>query len=54
MIALYVNAKNLTYFDRFEAKHFPKENRIFIGNKFIVTNIYRIRTYDSIMCGLIC
>ena len=53
-IALYVNAENLTYFDRFGAEHFPKENRKFIRNNFIVTNIYRIQTYDSMMCGHFC
>ena len=26
----------------------------FIGNKNIITNIYRIQAYDSIMCGYFC
>ena len=52
-IALYVNAKNVTYFDSFGVEHIPKEIRKFIGNKNI-TNIYRIQAYDSIMCGYIC
>ena len=26
----------------------------FIGNKNVVTNIYRIQEYDSIMCGYFC
>ena len=42
-IALYVNAKNVKHFDR-----------KFIGNKNNITNIYRIRAYDSIMCGYFC
>ena len=41
-IALYVNAKNVTYFDSFRVEHSPKEIRNFIGNKNIITNIYRI------------
>ena len=53
-IPLYVNAKNVTYFDSFGAEHIPKEIRKFIGNKNIITNIYRIETYDSIMCGYFC
>ena len=41
-IALYVNAKNVTYFDSFGVEHIPKEIKKFIGNKNIITNIYRI------------
>ena len=26
----------------------------FIGNKKIITNIFRIQAYDSIMCGYFC
>ena len=50
-IALYVNAKNKTYFDSFGVEHIPKVIRKFIGNKNIVTSICRIQAYDSIMCG---
>ena len=53
-IALYANAKNVTYFDSFGVEHIPKEIRKFIGNKNIITNIYRIQAYDSIMCGYFC
>ena len=48
---MYVNDNNVTYFDSFGIEHIPKEIREFIGNKNIVTNIYRIQAYDSIMCG---
>ena len=41
-IALYVNAKNIIYFDSFGVEHIPKEVRKFIGNKNIATNIYRM------------
>ena len=41
-IALYVNAKNVTYFDTFGVAHIPKEIKRFIGNKNITTNIYSI------------
>ena len=37
------------YFDSFGVEHIPKEIRKFIGNKNIITNIYRIQTYDSTM-----
>ena len=32
---------------------FSKEIRKFIGNKNIITNIFRIQTYDSVMCGYV-
>ena len=50
-IALHVNGKNVTYFDSFGVEHIPKEIRRFIRNKYIITNIYRIQAYDSIMRG---
>ena len=50
-IALYVNANNIVHFDSFGIEHIPKEIRKFIGNKSIITNIYRIQAYDSIICG---
>ena len=53
-IVLYVNAKNVTYFDSFGIKNIPKEIGKFIGNKNIITNIYRIQAYDSITCGYFC
>ena len=42
------------YFDRFRAKHIPKEIKQFIGKKNAIRNIYRISAYDSIMCGYSC
>ena len=55
-IALYLNNKTATYFDVtcFGIEHIPKEVKKFIGNKNIMTNIYRIQNYDSIMCGYFC
>ena len=50
-IALYVNNKTVTYFYSFGIEHIPRKVKIFIGNKNIVTNIYRIQNYDSVMCG---
>ena len=51
--ASYVQ-NNVTYFDSFRVEHIPKEIRTFIGNKNIKTNIFRIQTYDSIVCGYFC
>ena len=46
-IDLYVN-NNVTYFDSFRIEHILKE---VIGNKNIISNLYRIQAYNSIMCG---
>ena len=51
---MHINDNNVTYFDSFEVEHIPKEIRKFIGNKNILRNIYRIQTYDSIICGYFC
>ena len=53
-VALYVNNKTATYFDSFGVEHIPKQIMKFIGNKNIITNIHRIQSYDSIMCGYFC
>ena len=53
-IALYVNNKTVTYFDSLGIEHIPKKVKTFIGNKNIISNIYRIQNYDSIMCGYFC
>ena len=53
-IALYVNNKIVTYFDSFVVEHIPREIMKFISRKKIITNIYRIQAYDSIMCGYFC
>ena len=50
-IALYVNAKTVTYFDSFGVEHIPKEIRKSINSKNIIANIFRIQAYDSVMCG---
>ena len=52
--ALYVNGKNVIYFDSFGVENIPKEFKNFIGNKNIKTNIYRIQACDSIMCWYFC
>ena len=55
LVALYVNNKTIIYFDSFRVEHIPREIIKLIGNnKKIITNIYRIQAYDSIMCGYFC
>ena len=59
-VALYVQNNNVTYFDSFGVEHIPKEIKAFTNNnnnnnnKNIVTNIFRIHAYDSIMRGYFC
>ena len=37
-----MNSDNVTYFNNFKVEYIPKEIKMFIGNKNIITNIYRI------------
>ena len=53
-VALYVQHNNISYFDSFGVEHIPKEIKIFINNKNIKTNIFRIKACDSIMCEYFC
>ena len=58
-VALFVKPKYTVYFDSFGIEHIPKEIIKFINNDTtksstitrIKSNIFRIQTYDSIMCG---
>ena len=53
-IALYVNSNNIKYFDSLGVEHILKEIKKIIGNKNIITNIYRIQAFDSIIGGYSC
>ena len=54
LMALYVNANNIIYFDSFRVEHIPKEIKKFTGNKNIITNTYRTQAYNLIMCRYFC
>ena len=45
---------DVTYFDSFGVEHIHNEFRKFISNKNIKTNIFRIKAFESIMCGYFC
>ena len=49
-IGLYALNNNITYFDSFGNEHIPKETKIFIDKSIIVTNSFRIKALDSVMC----
>ena len=42
----------MLYFESFGVEHIPKKLKKFIGN--IITNIFRIQAYDSIMYEYFC
>ena len=45
-VALYVKLNNVVCLGSFGVEHISKESKNFIVNKNIITNIYRIQTYD--------
>ena len=54
MIALYAPNNDVTYFDSFGVENIPKEIKTFINKSIIVTTIFRIQAYDSILCEYLC
>ena len=53
-IALYILNSKTTYFDTFGVECILNEIKKFIRRSAIVTNIFRIQAYDSVMCGYFC
>ena len=53
-VALFVKSKYTVYFDSLGIEHIPSEINKFIGNKNIKSNIFRLKAYDSIVCGYYC
>ena len=49
-----MNVDDVTYFDSFGVEYDPKEIKRIIGSKNMITNIYRIQAYDTIMWGYSC
>ena len=48
-VALYVqnNNNNVIYFDSFGVEHIPKEIKVSLHNKNIITNVFRIRVFQA-------
>ena len=51
---MYANDNNVTYFGSFGVEYITKEIKKFIENENIVSNIYRMRAYDSVIWGYFC
>ena len=51
---MYALNNTITYFDSFGVEHIQKEIKKIVRNKNIKTNIFRIQTYDSVICGYFC
>ena len=43
--------RNVPYSDSFRVEHIPNKINKLIGNKNFITNIYRIKACNWIMCG---
>ena len=48
------NNNSATYFDSFGVEHIPNQIKNIVKNKNIITKIFRIQAYDSIICGYFC
>ena len=53
-IALFCNRNEIVCFDSFGVEHVPEEIKIFVGNKNIIANIFRVQANSSVMCGYFC
>ena len=47
---MYALNNNVTYFDSFSVEYIAAEIKTFIDKPTIITNIFRIQAYDSVMC----
>ena len=45
---------NAIYFDSSDVEYIRKEIKKFIGKKNLIRNIYRIQSYDSLLCRYFC
>ena len=51
---LFCNRSEIVYFDSFGVEHVPEEIKKIVGNKNIITNIFRVQANNSVMCGYFC
>ena len=49
-----MNGNIIIYFYSYGVEHVPREIKKILGNKDMITNIYRTEAYDLMMCGYFC
>ena len=54
LVWLFIDRNTKAYFDSFIIKYIPQEILSKIKDKPITHNIFKIKSNDSIICGLIC
>ena len=52
--ALFCKRSEIVCFDSFCVENVPEEIKVFIGNKNIKANIFRVQGNNSVMCGYFC
>ena len=56
-VSLFIDIKTVVCTDSFEIEYTPEDlfsQRFYIKDKFIIHNIFRIESNDSVMCGFYC
>ena len=53
-IALFCSRSEIVYFNSFGVEHVPEEIKMFIRNKNLKANVFRVQANYSIMCGYFC
>ena len=53
-IALFCNKSEILYFDSFGVDNVPEDIKKIVGNKNIISNIFRVQSSKSVMCGYFC
>ena len=48
---MYALNNNVIYFDSFGVEQIHKKIETFIYKSVVVTNVFRIQAYDSVICG---
>ena len=49
---MYKLNDNVTYFDNFGVEHIPKKIKKLVDKSIVLTNIFRIQAYDTVMLDI--
>ena len=53
-VAIHIKGPKATYFDSFGIEHIPNEVLRFLRKKDIDSNIFRVQSKKSVLCGYFC